>query len=97
VRQEAAHPAVHFEPLRPASRKRLIAGLVFGPLLWLVALSVASWVLEYTWAIELGLVVTLAAFLVAIVVLTFLHRGRRRQEERYQDAQHEEERYAVGG
>ena len=27
-----------FEPLRPASRGRLIVGLVLGPILWLVAL-----------------------------------------------------------
>jgi hypothetical protein len=32
---------VHFEPLRPASRGNLIAGLILGPILWLVALAVA--------------------------------------------------------
>ncbi len=78
-------PAVRFEPLRPPSRRRLITGLVVGPLLWVVALTVGALVLDYTWAIALGLVVTVASLLISFAVLGFLHLRRRRQEERYAD------------
>jgi membrane protein implicated in regulation of membrane protease activity len=77
--------SVRFEPLRPASRESLIAGLVLGPLLWLLVLAIAAWVFEYSWAIALGLAVTVAAFFVSLVVLTLLWRSRVRQEERHVD------------
>jgi hypothetical protein len=72
-----------FRPLRPASRPKLIAALVLGPILWLVALLVASWLLGHTNAIELGLLVTAAAFLFAAVMLSLLRLGRLREERRY--------------
>ena len=74
-----------FQPLRPASRPKLIAALVLGPILWLVALLVASWLLGHTDAIELGLLVTAASFVLAAVVLSLLRFGRRREERRYAD------------
>jgi uncharacterized membrane protein (UPF0136 family) len=77
--------SVRFEPLRPASRASLIAGVVLGPLLWLLVLAIAAWVFEYSWAIALGLAVTVASFFVSLVVLTLLREGRVRQEERYVD------------
>ena len=80
---EPDHPAVRFEPLRPASRGQLAAGFVLGPILWLVALIVAAWLFDYSWAIALGLLVTLASFIVSLVVLAWLRAARRRQEERY--------------
>ena len=80
---ELDRPSVRFEPLRPASRGRLLAGFVLGPVLWLVALTVASWLFDYSWAIGLGLLVTVASFLVSLVVLALLHAARRRQERRY--------------
>ena len=92
----AAHPSVHFEPLRPASRARVIAAIVLGPLLWLVALIVGAWLFEYSWAIGVGLLVTFAAFLVSLVVLTVLRAGRRRQDKRYRKTRNREERNAVG-
>lgn len=76
---------MHFEPLRPASRASLIAGVVLGPLLWLFGLAIAAWVFEYSWAIALGLAVTVASFFVSLAVLTLLREGRLRQEERYVD------------
>ena len=76
---------VKFEPLRPASRAALIAGVVLGPLLWLVAIAIAAWVFEYSWAIALGVAVTVASFIVSLVVITLLREGRVRQEERYVD------------
>jgi uncharacterized membrane protein (UPF0136 family) len=92
VRADAAHPSVHFEPVRPASRRSLIAGIVLGPLLWLAALIVAVLLFEYSWAIGLGLFVTVAAFLVSLVVLAVLRGGRRRQEERYPEELHADRR-----
>ena len=80
---ELDQPSVRFEPLRPASRGRLIAGFVLGPVLWLVALIVAAWLFDYSWAIGLGLLVTVASFLVSLLVLALLQQRRRRQERRY--------------
>ena len=79
-------PAARFEPLRPASRGRLIAGLVLGPVLWVIALIVAAALFDYSSKIALGLLVTLASFVVSLVVLALLHAARRRQEKRYADA-----------
>ena len=72
-----------FRPLRPASRPKLIAAFVLGPILWLVALLLASWLLDHTDAIELGLLVTAASFVLAVVVLGLLRLGRRSEERRY--------------
>jgi len=83
VSENADRPPVRFEPLRPASRGRLILGLVLGPLLWLIALVISALVFHYSWAIQLGLVVTAACFVVALLGLALLHAGRRRQERRY--------------
>jgi hypothetical protein len=74
-----------FRPLRPASRPKLIAAFVLGPILWVVALVVASWLLDRTNAIELGLLVTAASFVFAAVVLSLLRFGRQREERRYED------------
>ena len=74
-----------FRPLRPASGPKLIAALVLGPILWLVVLLVASWLLDRTNAIELGLLITAASFAFAAVVLSLLRLGRRREERRYAD------------
>jgi hypothetical protein len=83
--QDAVTSSVRFEPLHPASRASLILGVVVGPLLWLVAIAVAAWFFEYTWAIALGLLVTVATFLVALVALALFRVARVRQEKRYVD------------
>ena len=64
----------------------MIVGVVVGPLLWLVALAAVAWFFEYTWAIALGLLVTVASFVVALVALALLRRARVRQEKRYVDS-----------
>ena len=46
------------QPLHPASRRSLVAGVILGPLLWLLLLAVAAWVFDYTWAIGVGLLWT---------------------------------------
>ena len=85
MRQDAETSSVHFEPLHPASRSAVIVGVVLGPLLWLVAIVAVAWFFEYTWAIALGLLVTVTAFFVALVVLALLRVTRVRQEKRYVD------------
>jgi hypothetical protein len=82
---EAGRSSVRFEPLRPASRARLAAGLVFGPIMWLVALVVAAWLFKYGWAIQVGLVITVGSFVLAFAALAVLRGGRRREERRYVD------------
>ena len=74
---------VRFEPLRPASRKRLALAVVVGPLLWVVALSTVAWVLHISSAIELGLLIALIAGVVSTIVLALVRHARIRQEERY--------------
>ena len=59
--------------------------LVIGPILWIAALLLASWLLDRTEAIELGLLITAATFVFAAVVLSLLLLGRRREERRYAD------------
>ncbi|MGH3024526.1 MAG: hypothetical protein ACRDNI_12785 [Gaiellaceae bacterium] len=78
-------PSARFEPLRPASGWRLIAAFILGPLLWLVALAVAAWLIAESRAIEVGLLLTVASFLLSLIVLAVLRTGRRRQERRYVD------------
>ena len=82
---ESERPSVRFEPLRPASRGQIIAAFVLGPVIWLVALIVGAWIFDYTEAIALGLLIAVASFLVALVVLALVHAARRRQERRYAD------------
>ena len=80
---EGERQPVRFVPLRPASRGRLVAGFVLGPILWLAALIVAAALFEESAAIALGLLVTVAAFVVSLLTLGLLHAARRRQERQY--------------
>ncbi len=82
---DAERPSVRFEPLRPASRGRLVAAFILGPIIWFVALVAAAWLLAYGWAIEVAFLVTIATFLGSLAVLAVLRNGRRRQEARYVD------------
>jgi hypothetical protein len=83
VSNESESSVVRFEPLRPASRKRLVAGVVVGPLLWLVALITVAWVLHFTSAIELGLLIALVSAVVSTILLALLRQDRVRSESRY--------------
>jgi membrane protein implicated in regulation of membrane protease activity len=84
VSSEADRSPVRFEPLRPASRRRLVVGLILGPIFWVIALVVASIVWEHSWAIPVGILVTVACFAVSLVVLSLLYKARRRQEREYE-------------
>jgi uncharacterized membrane protein len=83
VSNDSEPSTVRFEPLRPASRKRLLMGFMLGPLLWVAALITVAWVLHYTSAIELGLLIALVSAVVSTIVLVLLRQSRVRQEKRY--------------
>jgi hypothetical protein len=83
LREEPQSFEDRFRPLRPASGPRLIAAIVLGPVAWIVALVIAAWLVDRTDAIETGLLVTVASFLVSAIVLSVLRLGRRREERRY--------------
>ena len=72
-----------FRPLRTASGPKLIAAIVLGPILWVVALIVVGLLVRQKSAVELGLLIAGASFAVATVVLALLRLGRRREERRY--------------
>ena len=74
---------MRFEPLRPASRGRLVAAFLLGPILWLAALIVAAVLLEFTGAILIGLAVTAGSFALSMLVLGLVYAARRRDERRY--------------
>jgi membrane protein DedA with SNARE-associated domain len=61
----------------------LVLAAVIGPAAWVVAWLVAVYLLEKTDAIEVGLLITVAAFVMAFPVLGLLAWGRRREERRY--------------
>ena len=69
--------------MRTASGPKLIAAIVFGPILWVVALIAVGWVVNQKSAVEFGLVIAGASFAGATVVLSLLRLGRRREERRY--------------
>ena len=83
MNKDSESSIVRFEPLRPASRKRLLVGIVLGPLLWVVALITVAWVLHFTSAIELGLLIALISAVVSTIVLVLLRQARVRQVKRY--------------
>ena len=83
VNSDPESSIVRFEPLRPASRKRLLVGVVVGPLLWVVALITVAWVLHFTSAIELGLLIALISAVVSTIVLVLMRQSRVHEEERY--------------
>ena len=77
-RQQLQDPV--FEPLRPASRRRLIVTSVIGPFLWLVGVIVVGVVVRRGQAVEIGVALALGAVVVATCMLLILRRLRLRQE-----------------
>jgi hypothetical protein len=78
------HADEHFRPLRPAKGVRLVTAIVLGPLIWLLAFVITSWVLENTNAIEFGVIVAVGSFLGGVLVLIALRAGRDRERRRYE-------------
>lgn len=81
----ASKLSAQFTPLRIASPGRRALVLVVGPLLWLLAVVVVGIVVHYRRAVELGLIVSLIAFVLSLVV-SMIARQRRLREERAADA-----------
>jgi formate/nitrite transporter FocA (FNT family) len=73
----------HFRPLRPAPRRKLIAAIVAGPILWVTALVLTAVAIDRTDAVGIALLIAGASFAVAFLVLVVVQRGRRREERRY--------------
>ena len=76
-------PIVRFEPLRPASRRRMVLAIVIGPLLWIVAFVTVGLVLHFSSAIEFGLLIALLSAVLSLILLAGLRLDRVRQEKRY--------------
>jgi hypothetical protein len=70
-----------FSPLQRASRGRLLALVVVGLLLWLTAIAVVGIVVQRTNDVEIGLAVTGAAFVLAVLAALPI-RARRIRAER---------------
>ena len=72
-----------FQPLRPVSARRMLAAFLVAPLLWVAALASVSWLVDRSDAIELGLLIAAASFLLGLAALSLLRAARRREERRY--------------
>jgi uncharacterized membrane protein YphA (DoxX/SURF4 family) len=72
------------QPLRPATGTKIVLAAIIGPVIWVVAWLVAAWTITRTVAIVDGLLITVAAFLIAVPVLGLLAWGRRREEQRFE-------------
>jgi membrane protein DedA with SNARE-associated domain len=73
-----------FQPLRPAKGTKLVLAAVIGPIAWVIAWFVAGLLIHYADVIERGLLLTIAAFLIALPILGLLAWGRRREERRFE-------------
>ena len=80
-RSRVADRPLRTAPTRVASV--LLVGFVVGPILWVVALISVAWVLHFTSAIELGLLIVLISAVVSTILLVLLHQSRVREEKRY--------------
>jgi hypothetical protein len=76
------------QPLRPAEGTKIVLAAIVGSVFWVVAWLVAAWIITRTVAIEDGLLITVAAFLIAVPVLGLLAWGRRREEQRFERQGH---------
>jgi hypothetical protein len=69
-----------FTPLGRPDRARRILLVVFGPLLWLAAVVLVGVTLRKTNLVELGLLITLIAFVCSLLFSLVAHRLRVRDE-----------------
>lgn len=72
--------------MRPASLPRLILAGIFGPLLWVLCVAFAVFIVEPTDEVLFGALVAVIAFLLAAIVLLALRRGRIHEEREYVDS-----------
>jgi hypothetical protein len=81
--EDATQVDDRFRPMRTASGARLIAAVVLGPFLWVVALVIVAVLVHKTNAIELGVLIAVGSILVAVPFLILFRLDRRREERRY--------------
>lgn len=74
-----------FRPLRPANTARLILAGIFGPLLWVLCILFAVFLVQPTQEIVFGAIVTALSFVAAGIILLLVHRARRREEREFVD------------
>ena len=67
-------------------RAALAAAIVLGPIAWVALFIVTSWVIDYTDAIALGLLIAAVSFMVGVIALSLLRWERHREERRYADS-----------
>jgi hypothetical protein len=70
-----------FSPLRRASRAKRAAVMFLGPVAWIVALAVLIEIVHEEDAIEIGLAVAAASFVLAFVALAVTRYVRARRDE----------------
>jgi hypothetical protein len=69
-----------FTPIVRPDRTRRILLFVVGPLLWLAALVLVGVVVRRSNVVELGLLITLIAFVCSLLLSLLAHRLRLRDE-----------------
>ena len=69
-----------FTPLRRTSRSRLVVLYLVGPLLWVAAIVVVGLLVHEQDAVEIGLLIATAAFVVGILLLVPQRMLRIRRE-----------------
>jgi hypothetical protein len=79
----ADHAQMRFRPLLLISRTRMILAWVFGPLLWAGALASVAWLVGRSNAIELGLAIAAASFVLGAIVVSLLRHDRIHEARRY--------------
>jgi hypothetical protein len=72
-----------FAPLRPAPRSRRLVLYLLGPLVWVVALIIVGALVVKKDAVEIGLLIALSAFALAIVLLLPQRALRLRREQEH--------------
>jgi hypothetical protein len=81
--QNAPQADDRFRPMQTASGPRLIAAIVFGPLLLVAGLVIVAVVVHKFDAVEFGLLIAFGSILLAVPVLILGRVARRREERRY--------------
>lgn len=72
-----------FQPLRLASRTRVVVAWILGPLMWTAAFASVAWLVDRSDAIEVGLAIAAASVLGGVIVLTLFRAARVREEKRH--------------
>lgn len=72
--------------MRPASTPRLVLAAIFGPLLWVLCVLFAVFLVESGEDVLIGTVVAAVSLVLAVIILLLLRRGRIKEEEEFADS-----------